>query len=94
MDSRQFISVVARESGFDSRQVSAAIESVSAAIARCCGALDTVAIPGFGNFMAEKEDEHIEMDPVSQQRTLMPPQIKVSFRPSVILRKRINQGKQ
>lgn len=94
MDSRQLVAAIARQNGLDARVVADAVEAVTSALAGHCAVLDTVAIPGFGNFVAEKTDEHIVVDPVTLDRTLMPPAINVGFRPSVILRKRINESVQ
>lgn len=41
--------------------------------------LDTVAIPGFGNFVAMKKQERIIFDSNDGTRKLMPPEIKVEF---------------
>ncbi|MCM1110404.1 MAG: HU family DNA-binding protein [Clostridium sp.] len=51
--------------------------------------LNSIAVPGFGTFSAEKSDEHIETDPASGQQRLCPPRIDIRFKPSVLLRKRI-----
>lgn len=92
MDSRQFAATVSRNSGLDSKTVALAIESVVTVLSRECAALSVVAIPGFGNFIPEKKDEEISVDPVTLDRTLLPPSVSVTFRPSVILRKRINES--
>ncbi len=89
MDSRQFVSVVSHQSGIDVKTAAAMIEAVAGAICRQCADLNTVAIPGFGNFVSEKSDEHVEVDPVTNNRVLIPPSINMQLRPSVILRKRI-----
>ena len=90
MDSRQFAATISRNTGLDARKVSLAIETIAAILSRECADLSAVAIPGFGNFIPEKKDEEIHVDPVTLDRTLLPPSIQVTFRPSVILRKRIN----
>ena len=50
---------------------------------------DSVAIPGFGAFVAEKTSEHVETDPDTGKRMLYPPCVTLSYQPSVLLRKKI-----
>ncbi|MDE6494857.1 MAG: HU family DNA-binding protein, partial [Duncaniella sp.] len=51
---------------------------------------DSIAIHGFGTFKAEKTDERIETDAETGRRMLYPPKIEMTFRPSVVLRKKLN----
>ncbi len=51
----------------------------------CCE-LDAVAIPGFGTFTPEKNDERIVTD-ANGKSFLLPPSIELKWRPSVMLRK-------
>lgn len=53
--------------------------------------LDSVAIPGFGTFAGVKENERIEVDESTGRRRLLPPCVKFSFSPSVILRKKLKK---
>ena len=92
MDSRQFAATISRNTGLDAKTVALAIDSIAIILSGECADLSTVAVPGFGNFIPEKKDEEISVDPGTLERTLLPPSISVSFRPSVILRKRINEN--
>lgn len=58
------------------------------AITGFCKNGDSVAIPGFGTFVAEKHDEEIVNDQVTGQRLLLPPSIDMKFKASVVLKKR------
>ena len=50
--------------------------------------LDSVAIPGFGTLSCAKIDEHIVENTQTAQAILTPPQIKLSFKTSVVLKKK------
>lgn len=50
----------------------------------------SVAIPGFGTFAPVKAPEHITIDS-SGRNMLMPPQVAMTFIPSVVLRKRLSR---
>ncbi len=54
---------------------------------------DQVAIPSFGTFAAVKIDEHIDKDPESGERMLVPPSITVMFTPALKLVKQIKEGR-
>lgn len=52
---------------------------------------DTIAIPGFGNFEPRKRMERIAQHPSTGKRILIPPKIVLGFKPSAVLKNRINQ---
>ena len=63
-------------------------EATIDAIKECSKNLDTVAIPGFGSFSCSKTDESIVIDESTGTNTLVPPKIELSFRTSVVLKKK------
>lgn len=67
------------------------LEALGNVIAESCGNLDTIAVPGFGNFTASKRNEYISENEVTGEKTLIPPSITVEFRPSVVLRNRLSR---
>lgn len=50
---------------------------------------DSVAIPGFGTFVTEKISEQTGTDPATGKRMLYPPCVRLTYQPSVLLRKKI-----
>lgn len=89
MDSKTFIAALTKRSGRDRKAVELLLEGVAHAIDHHCGELDVVAIPGFGNFQAEKHDEQVVTDRCSGKMMLLPPEIELTFRPGTKLRSRI-----
>lgn len=51
---------------------------------------NTISIHHFGEFTTVKRNERISIDPVSQQRLLVPPQIYVRYKPDDTLKKNLN----
>lgn len=49
---------------------------------------NAVAIPAFGTFQPQKIEEHISTDAKTGKRYLIPPEIKIEFKSSVVLRKK------
>lgn len=53
---------------------------------------NAVAILGFGTFDVKKKAERISVSPTTKQRMLVPPKLVLSFKPSSLLRDRVNQN--
>lgn len=54
MDTRNISHRFAEKAGIQPKEAMKMIEAIGATIAEACGNLDIVAIPGFGNFSAQK----------------------------------------
>lgn len=89
MDNKQFISRLSSRCKLKPVTVSALTESLAKVFTQCGSDLDTIAIPGFGTFVTEKHDEQITVDSVTGKRTLVPPVIRMTYKPSIILRKKL-----
>lgn len=88
MNHQELLHKVSAQTQMSPEQTAQCMEALSQSIRDFCNDLDAVAIPGFGTVSASKNDESIQVDPASGQRTLVPPSITVNFKSSVILRKR------
>lgn len=89
MESKQLVSIVSQKLSRDQKDINALIEALAATLREKCGNMDSVAIPGFGTFVPIKEEEKISTDLSTGKRVLLPPQISLTFQPSVILRKKL-----
>lgn len=79
MDSKTFISRLAHQMNCDTKCVSELLAAFAAVVSEKSVELDTVTVPGFGNFVPVKTPERIETDPASGRQMLMPPKISVEF---------------
>lgn len=79
MDSKTFISRLAHQMNCDTKCVSEILAAFAAVVSEKSVELDTVTVPGFGNFVPVKTPERIETDPASGRQMLMPPKISVEF---------------
>lgn len=52
---------------------------------------NTIALQGFGTFELRKKSERISINPTTKQRMLVPPKQTLTFKPSTILKEKINQ---
>ena len=89
MDMKQIVATLSKKMGREPNDIIALIDGLSAIIKDKCGALDSIAIPGFGTFIPLKENEKITTDLSTGKRMLLPPQISLQFQPSTILRKKL-----
>ena len=48
----------------------------------------TITIPNFGVFQTRKKAERISVNPLTQQRFLVPPKITVNFKPASLLKEK------
>ena len=49
---------------------------------------NTVAIQGFGTFEVKKKMERVSVNPVTQQRLLIPPKHVLTYKPSIALKEK------
>ena len=49
---------------------------------------NTVAIQGFGTFEVKKKMERVSVNPVTQQRLLIPPKLVLTYKPRIALKEK------
>ncbi|MCM1520276.1 MAG: HU family DNA-binding protein [Lachnoclostridium sp.] len=89
MDYKQFISRLSTFNETTPAATTVLADRLVSLLKENASRLDTVAIPGFGSFVTEKTDEQVITDPSTGKRTLMPPAITMTFKPSILLRKKL-----
>ncbi len=88
MTNKDLIDKLAQRCSLSNERATELTKIVSDSICNYCSQLDAVAIPGFGTFIPEKNDESVVTDYSTGCRTLLPPSINVKFKASVVLRKK------
>ena len=91
MESKEFVSRLAKKMDREVKDINVLIDGLSQVFKDNLSKLDSIALPGFGEFSAIKEDETISIDRSTGKRLLLPPQISISFKPSTILKKRLSE---
>ena len=91
MDHKTFIDKLAEESGIDKALCSSLTNELIDIIATNLVEDEMISIPSFGSFELRKRKERIMSHPSSpKQRLLVPPKLVVNFKPSLILKNKIN----
>lgn len=91
MDNNQFISALANKLDADPKYAEGLVNVFANVLRERTANLDSIALPGFGNFVSAKESEKIVTDSDTGKRTLLPPQIKIEFVASAMLKKQVVQ---
>lgn len=89
MDSKTFVSKLARRMGADADTASGLTAALASVLRERASNLDSIAIPGFGNFVAIKQAEKVVDGEHAGKRLLLPPNIRIEFVASAMLKKQI-----
>lgn len=89
MNNVDFLEELSRRIDRSKEDADVLVEGFATLLKERCGDLDSIAIPGFGKFSGGKKLERIERDKESGKRTIYPPEIRLQFEPSAILKTRI-----
>ena len=90
MDNRTFVETVSKKCAASPEDVQNYIDSFASLIVRAAQNNDNVALPGFGTFEPRKRAERISLHPVTGKKLLIPPKIILGFKPSAILKGKLN----
>lgn len=88
MAQKNICSKVSTAIGVDTEECKKLETAMVNVLLSCCCNLDAVAIPGFGTFTPEKNNERIVSDS-NGKRFLLPPSVEIKWRASVMLRKNV-----
>ncbi len=89
MDNRSFLSRLAKATDQDNKTAAALAAALTNIIGTAASENANVALPGFGTFESVKSLESVDTDPATGSRTLVPPSIKVIFKPGSRLKKAV-----
>lgn len=92
MNNKEFTAELSRRTGTSVKETSDLIGKLLAEITQELVEGSAVAIPGFGTFDVKKKAERISVSPTTKQRMLVPPKLVLSFKPSGLLRDRVNKN--
>lgn len=85
MNSKDFMARLAQTSGHTPAEVEEMVLRLLEAMSRQWVEGNEVSIRGFGSFWVRKRMERIEVNPVSGQRMLVPPELVLVFSPDAQL---------
>ncbi len=86
MNNKEFISELSKRTGYTQKDTSRLLSSTLALMTKELQEGNALAIQGFGTFEVKKKLERISVNPVTQQRMLVPPKLVLTYKPSNILK--------
>ncbi len=89
MDNKTLLESIASRTRLDKTKVQDVIASFCHVLADSCLEMDTIIIPGFGQFEARKRKERMTVHPATGQRLMVPPKLVINFKPSGVLKSKI-----
>lgn len=92
MSEKEFIDALSAKIGGDEKYASHFLSCVSDIISSGLQDGKDVSLQGFGIFEVKKKMERIEVNSSTGKRVLFPPKLVVGFRPSSMLKERINSA--
>lgn len=94
MDSKILIERITNKLGIKKEKGEAIYGELVAQLGEHARNLDSIAVPGFGAFESKKRLERINVHPATGKRMLLPPKVVIGFKPSQILKQKINNSQQ
>ncbi len=92
MTKTKIIELLKDELGLPRRQIESVVSGVFGEIKAALVKGETVKISGFGRFEIKTRAARRGRDPVTGEIRTLPPRPHLSFRPSKLLKERVNQG--
>ena len=88
MNNKEFISELARKLGYTNKDTAQLLSSAIGVMTQELQEGKTIAIQGFGTFEVKKKMERISVNPTTQQRMLIPPELVLSYKPTTDLKEK------
>lgn len=89
MDNKTLIENLSEQTGIERDVVQEMLGEFYAELSQRCTEMDTLVVPGFGQFEPKKRKERISVHPSTGRRLLVPPKLVVNFKPSSVLKNKI-----
>lgn len=90
MNGDDFISLLSEKTGRDTNDTARLVSSLTDIIVSGMQDGKVVSLQGFGVFEVKKKTEKIVVNPATGKRMLYPPKLVIGFRPSSLLKEKIN----
>jgi nucleoid DNA-binding protein len=90
MDSKTLIDRIGKKLNIPAEECAVMYDALVGLLSEKGAEMDVVAVPGFGTFEPKKRLERINVHPASGKRMLLPPKIVMNFKPSALLKQKVN----
>lgn len=90
MNNKDFINSVAQRAGLTAKNAQKLTTAFATAIADKLDDDTQLSIQGFGTFEVKKKMERVVVNPATKQRKLIPPKLVLAYKPSAVLKEKMN----
>ncbi len=90
MNNKEFISKISERSGNATKDVQRLADAFITITAESLDDGNTLSVQGFGNFEVKKKLERVIVNPTTKQRMLVPPKLVLAYKPSPVLKDKLN----
>ena len=92
MNNKEYIAELAQQSGYTQTDTQKMVAAVIEQMGNSFEEGNSVLIPNFGTFEVKKRLERIIVNPGTQQRMLVPPNLVLNFRPKESVKDKLNKA--
>ena len=89
MNNKDFLNAVSRRMGISPKEVQAMSNAFAKALSENLDDENSLNVPGFGSFEVKKKLERVVVSPITKKRKLVPPKLALAFKPSSVLKDKI-----
>ena len=90
MINKDFISAIAARTGMTAKATQKMASAFVGSIAEKLDDDTQLAVQSFGTFEVKKKMERVVVNPANKQRKLIPPKLVLAFKPSAVLKEKMN----
>ena len=89
MNNKDFLNAVSRRMGISQKEVQEMSGAFAKALSENLDDENRLNVPGFGSFEVKKKLERVVVSPITKKRKLVPPKLALAFKPSSVLKDKI-----
>lgn len=89
MNNKDFLNAVSRRMGISQKEVQSMSNAFAKALSENLDDENSLNVPGFGGFEVKKKLERVVVSPITKKRKLVPPKLALAFKPSSVLKDKI-----
>ena len=90
MNNKELVNELSSRLGYTNKDAATLVSSIVAIMTEEFSSGKGVSFEGFGQFEVKKKMERITNNPLTQQRLLVPPKLVLTYKPSPILKDKLN----
>ncbi len=88
MNNKEFTAELARRLGYTNKDTTQLVSSIIGIMTQELQEGNIIGIQNFGTFEVKKKLERVSVNPITQQRMLIPPKLVLTYKPSTTLKEK------